>query len=221
MKRDLLQECNDQRIPPRDFTQTFCIRCRNPDCVNAGWSGSAFEQRVSTQVDRLLKNPVIARPEDTRFDPLRAMHFVEVAAAIALRRREDPWAGPGVHLAEPSPSTVTLPTVEDAVARLAAARGRSPEVAVVTEPDLVVEPPRETRTTLVETGVDTAPVVAEPPPQPAPVTRLVVNTEFPEEGVMLGGGAARPPETTVVSDPWAPKPRTNVVPAGARIKMGS
>jgi hypothetical protein len=220
MKRDLLQECNDQRTPPKDFTQTFCVRCRNRDCVNAGWAGSTFEERVGTQVDRLLNNPIMARPEDSRFDPVRAMHFVEVAQAIVLRRRADPWAGPGVFLAEPDPAMATLPTVEDAVAKLAEARGRKPTaVTVEVEPELhpPSDPPPapQMKMTLPESHP------APPPVLPPPVVRSTVNTEFPDEGVMLGGSPPPPREGLVSADPWAPKPKHNVVPPGAKIKMGS
>lgn len=222
MKRDLLQECNDQRIPPKDFTQTFCVRCRNHDCVNAGWAGSTFEQRVATQADRLLINPVMARPDDSKFDPVRAMHFVEVAQAIVLRRRADPWAGPGVFLAEPDPATATLPTVEDAVARLAEARGKRPSaVTIEVEPELHPEPTPEPAPLPQERPP--APVAHPPAPvvRPPPVTRPAVNTEFPDEGMMLGGSSPPPREGMVSADPWAPKPKHNVVPPGAKIKMGS
>jgi len=219
MKRDLLQECNDQRIPPKDFTQTFCVRCRNPDCVNAGWAGSSFEQRVSTQADRLLINPIMARPEDSKFDPVRAMHFVEVAAAIALRRRADPWAGPGVFLADPDPTTATTPAVEDAVARLAEARGKRPSaVSIEEEPELFPESPVESAP--APPAQPSTPMAAPAPPPP-PVVRSTVNTEFPEEGVMLGGALPPTREAPAQADPWAPKPKTNVVLPGAKIRMGS
>lgn len=221
-EQDLLAECNDQRVPPKEFESIFCARCRNRQCARAGWKGSTFEERVSTQVDRLLINPVRANPEDSKFDPVRAMHFAEVAQAIVLRRRADPWAGPGVFLAEPDPATATLPAVEDAVAKLAEARGKRPTaVTVEVEPELHPEPSQET----VQTPQDPprAPVAtpAPPPVRPPPVTRPTVNTEFPDEGVMLGGSPPPPREGLVSADPWAPKPKHNVVPPGAKIKMGS
>jgi hypothetical protein len=208
MKRDLLQECNDQRIPPKDFTQTFCVRCRNAECVNAGWASSSFEERVLVQVDRLLRNPVRARPEDSRFDAVRAQHFKEVSQAIVLRRREDPWAGPGVFLSEPDPAVVVSPTVEGAVARLAEARGKVPPTVEVAPPEPVIAPPAP------------PPVVVVAAPLSPPAS---VNTEFPEEGVMIGGAPPSPdPRSTesLSADPWAPKPKRNVVLPGAKIKMG-
>ena len=222
MKKDLLQDCNDQRIPPRDFMQTFCVRCRNPECVNAGWANSTWEGRMATQVDRLLINPRIARPEDSRFDPLRAMHFVEVAASLALARRDDPWAGPGVHLAEPDPSRVTSEVVETAVAKLAEARGKKAptQISVEREEPLSVSPPVETIPATSESPV-VAPI-SKRVPEVEVVSASRANTEFPEEGVMLDGSRAPSlgvSTSTPEDDPWAPKKKLNVVPKGAKIRM--
>lgn len=208
MKKDLLQECNDQRIPPKDFMQTFCVRCRNADCVNAGWADSLFDGRVATQVERLITNPTRARAEDSRFDPIRALRFLEVPAAIALRRGADPWAGPEVHLAEPDSQVSSSVAVEAAVAKLAESKGRLPTVVAVES-----EPALPSSVTVPSPPDPPAPT----PPRPPPVA---VNTEFPEEGVMLGGG---PPPTapSPAVDPWAPKPKVHVVPPGAKVRMGS
>lgn len=222
MKPDLLNECNDQRVPPRDFKETFCKRCRNQNCANAGWSISSFDERVRTQVDRLLVNPLQAQPDDPRFDHVRAMHFVEIAAAISLARRADPWAGPGVHLTEPDPETVRSQVVEDAVSKLAEVRGRRLPTAISVE----VEGPNP-QPPLEETVSEGAPV--SPPllgrreePFSPPAT---INTDFPEEGVMIGGGTPTVPSQTGAApawdvDPWAPKPKVTVVSRGAKIRMG-
>lgn len=215
MKPDLLNECNDQRIPPREFKETFCKRCRNQNCVNAGWSSSSFEERVRTQVDRLLTHPLQAQPDDPRFDHVRAMHFVEIAAALSIARRADPWVGPGVHLAEPDPETAKSQVVEDAVSKLAEARGRRlPTVIAIQEEVSVEEPPVE------EPPVEDVPPLPPRPsvPKPLPVA-LGINTDFPEEGVMIGGGSPKV-SAPVSEDTWAPKPKVNVVPRGAKIKMG-
>ncbi len=198
MKNNLLDECNDQKVPPKDFLDIFCKRCRNPDCTNAGWAVSTFEDRVRTQVDRLLVNPVRARPEDTRFDPLRAMHFLEISAEVARVRQQDPWAGPGVHLAEPDVSETTNQAVEEAVARLAS-------VKVPGEPQ--TEPPEETRTAV-------APVESQKE------TRSAINTEFPDAGVMIGGAPIPDRvQPKLIVDPWAPSPKVTVVPRGTKIRM--
>ena len=217
MKLDMLQECNDQHIPPKDFMQTFCVRCRNTQCVNAGWAGSSFEYRMATQVDRLLIHPNKALPDDPKYSPIRALHFLEVAEAIVLQRREDPWAGPGVHLAEPPRKTATHPTVEEAVSKLAATKGRRPPTMVTVEEEAPMGPsPEPPPMQTVPAPVVPAPVVV--PVQPV-VAHPMVNTEFPEEGVMIGGGPPPVGGPAPVVDPWAPKPKPNIVPRGAKIKM--
>lgn len=221
MKPDLLSECNDQNVPLRDFKEMFCKRCRNQNCVNAGWASASFDERVRTQVDRLLVNPLQARPEDTRFDPIRAMHFVEVAAAISLARRADPWAGPGVHLAEPDPETAKAQVVEEAVSRLAEVRGKKPSPTVIS-----VEEEKPLPDPTPEPVLPPTPVITAPRREPIPVAPKAVipmiNTDFPEDGIMLGGGKAPTPPTVpkTDADPWAPKPREKVVPRGTKIRMG-
>lgn len=219
-KLDLLHDCNDQRIPVKDFTAIFCNRCRNNQCVNSGWATSTWEGRINTQVERLF-NP-LQDTGDSKFDPIRAMHFKEVVEAIVLRRRADPWSGPGVHLAEPNPDTATSQTVEDAVSRLAEARGKKANVAGI-------EVQQETPLDQTPDPVVVAPVVQPPifvreTPSVAVSTHKVscTNTEFPDEGVMIGGapvqtGASQANPTGV--DPWETKKKPNIVPRGAKIRM--
>lgn len=211
MKQNLLAGCNDQQVPINDFKQTFCVRCRNNTCVNAGWAKSTFEERISTQVERLLVNPQRARPEDTRFDPLRAMHFMEIPAAIAIARGKDPWLGPVVHLADPPLVTATSQVVEDAVSKLAEVRGQRPRAP--TDISINVED-----TPIHQPLVEDQPKVSAPPVMKPPA----INTDFPEDGVVLGGSSSQMGSTSVKPevDPWAPKAKMNIVPRGAKIKMG-
>ena len=65
MKRDLFHECNDQGMTVPEFESLFCQRCRNTECERAGWSTSSWDERISTQVDRLLINPNIATQEES------------------------------------------------------------------------------------------------------------------------------------------------------------
>lgn len=158
---------------------------------------------MGTQVDRLLINPLQARPDDTRFDPLRAMQFVEVAAAIVLARRADPWAGPGVHLSDPDLLTTTSSVVEDAVSKLAEARGKAP---------LVGRPVLDLPVALTE------PVAKPLAPAPVEAAKPAVNTEFPDDGVVLGvSGPATKLEDK--NDSWEPKKKPTIVQTGAKIRM--
>lgn len=230
-KLDLLRECNDQQIPPREFMGIFCNRCRNAACVNAGWSGGKWVDRMLTQVDRLLDHPQFADPNTEKFDPLRKLDFRELSESLVLRTKADPWGGPEVHFADPDRETASNQIVEDAVKALSASRGVAPRP----EPDPVppkVEPPppepKPERRNPAYFQQEAAPrPSAEPPkPIPVPVESRMVNTPFPAEGVMIGGEPPppqHPPASSV--DPWAapapsPSNKSVKVAVGAKIKMG-
>lgn len=242
-KLDLLRECNDQQIPPREFMGIFCNRCRNSACANAGWSGGKWVDRMLTQVDRLLDHPQFADPSTEKFDPLRKLDFRELNEALVLRTKADPWGGPEVHLADPSAETSSNRIVEDAVRALSASRsGVQPEVAQPPAPPVpeppVAQPtapePPPVRRNPAYFKTDSPPeAVAPPPPQPkmapVPVAERMVNTPFPQEGVMLDGSPppAHAPTNAGGADPWAPPPSANPsnnkairVSVGAKVKMG-
>lgn len=65
MKRDLLKECNDQGLPAQDFENLFCQRCKNRSCERAKWATSTWDERISTQMDRLILNPNISLQGDS------------------------------------------------------------------------------------------------------------------------------------------------------------
>ena len=238
-KLDLLRDCNDQQMAPREFMGIFCNRCRNAACVNAGWSGGKWVDRMLTQVDRLLDHPQFADPNTEKFDPLRKLDFRELSEAVALRTKADPWGGPEVHLADPARETASNRTVEDAVRALSASRsGVQPEVVQPPAPEPPDAPPPEpaapVRRNPAYFKADAPPEPVAPPPQPkaapvpVPPTERMVNTPFPQEGVMLDGSPPPPPSTnTSVADPWAAPPSATPsnnkairVSVGAKVKMG-
>jgi hypothetical protein len=239
-KLDLLRECNDQQIPPREFMGIFCNRCRNASCVNAGWSGGKWVDRMVTQVDRLLTHPNFADPSADKFDPLRSLDFREVSEAVVIRTKADPWAGPQeVHLADPGVETSANQIVEDAVRALSASKAGvdpapSPPVQAppVQAPPVqappVQAPPRRNPSHFQSTDYPPQPQTPQTPPQKVavPLTQRLANTPFPQEGMMIDGSppaTETPPSST---DPWeAPPPSpTNSKPmkvsVGSKIKMG-
>jgi len=79
MKKDLLTECNDQRISEVEFTSIFCKRCKNKSCGRAGWASSSWEERMSTQADRLLHNPnIVKQSESSRWEGLVNLESLEI-----------------------------------------------------------------------------------------------------------------------------------------------
>ena len=70
-KKDYIYECNDKKLPVVEFMQIFCNRCRNSACQRAGWGKSMFQNRMSTQVERLLENPNFADLENPKYAQIR------------------------------------------------------------------------------------------------------------------------------------------------------
>jgi hypothetical protein len=63
-KFDSLQICNDPRTPfymdNAKFTQTFCRRCRNEECIRAGGAQTPWHWRMENQPEYLLNNPIFS-----------------------------------------------------------------------------------------------------------------------------------------------------------------
>lgn len=116
MKRDLFHECNDQGMTVPEFESLFCQRCRNTECKRAGWSTSSFDDRISSQVERLLLNPNIARQEESsRWEGIS--NFVAITEEESQSWEISPIEITTAPKAESSLKTesvsVTVPTVEN------------------------------------------------------------------------------------------------------------
>ena len=225
-KLDLFQECNDQHVAAKDFMAAFCNRCKNPQCVHAGWSVSSWSERMATQVDRLLNYPLIADPKDPKWENIRKIHFMEPEPSLTLR---DPWAGPEVHLARLENQRTTSDLVDHAVSVLTGNLNLvAKDVPRVTVPEPVISEPVVSNAPTTMQPVDTVPVTEKPvvSPPKTPLVHMDMNTRFPDVGVMVGGGAApgvltKPQQSAQAIDPWAPKTvKGKLVPPGAKIKMG-
>lgn len=234
---DLLQDCNDQHVPPKEFMGIFCKRCRNANCVNAGWAESTWGDRIATQVSRLILNPNFADPNDSTFDPVRDLDFQQIAEPISISG--DPWAVPQVHLAELERQTSRNTEVEDAVRKLNENRGSSLPVAQLVAPaalpPALLPPASEepTKTSKASKASQSPKVntsqgqVTQNPRHYSTETSQApreANTSFPLEGLMLDGSSASQPNPVSVTeaDPWsAPTgPKVRKVAVGARIRMG-
>lgn len=215
-KRDWMRECNDQNVAIPDFVNIFCARCRNSDCTRAGYAGSLWSDRMSTQVERLLSNPQFADLSLPLYAQINANDFPDAmrqALRIEIANKRKDWETPPEdidpieamkELAGHTPNTATPPKHEGL------------EITVLTEeegeatPDVAPPKPSEPlRANL--TGTDKQPVL---------LTRT--NTAFPVGGVMIGGAQpSRKEPVPAGADPWAaPTPVENVVPVGAKIRMG-
>jgi hypothetical protein len=210
--------CYDGKSDPKDFENLFCRRCRNPDCVRAGWSQDQFSERVAGQSDLLL-NPKMANPNDPRHRRVRGMDFPDLLREAVRLEASDvrgDWTLPAdaVHLA---PVPVELAPdkseelVEKAVRSLRKETGPSEETDEAEVETLEASSPPNTiqRPTPVRADEQTAPRGFVPPAR---------NTGDQMEGIMVGGG--EPESEPEMSDPWAPKKKDQFVKPGATIKMG-
>lgn len=191
MKKDLLGECNDQKISEVEFTSIFCKRCKNKTCDRAGWASSSWEERMSTQADRFLNHPnIVSQSESSRWDGLVNLESLEVTGEIEV------WGVPQkatpVAFEEVKPQPISDP--ESAL----------PLVQIETPKSEEKEEPKP-----LQKAVEKVPL--EPPPQQV---KRVVNT--PPQQLMVSGIDNTPKRKSV--DEWAVP--TNKLNVGGTFKMG-
>jgi hypothetical protein len=121
---DFFRECNTQGLAPKDFEQTFCQRCRNPDCDLAAWGSSKFDQRVATQAERLL-NPQQADPRLPKYARIVQADFQSMmreAMMLEIADQRGDWEVPEIDVVDGQvevASTATTQAVDNAVRGLA------------------------------------------------------------------------------------------------------
>ena len=222
---DFLSECNDQRVPPRDFMDVFCKRCRNQECSSAGWADDLFSYRVSTQVERVLHAPQ-ADSRLPKYAQIVAADFKDMfreAMRLEIADQRGDWEIPAEipildGRDELAPSQTTQ-TVDDAVRSLAAARGQK-------EPEFP-DPNKEVMIEVEDPTPEPIPEPEEPAPKPATSRPQVAigttplgNVPRTEEGIMVGGGplpTAMAPADPI--DPWEPPLKDEIVPVGATVTL--
>lgn len=84
-------------LPPEEFKKTFCDQCQNIKCQNSKGSGTSWIKRISTQEDKLLRNPVFSDPNDPRFQRFSEMDFKNVlqeVLSIEISEARGDWSIP-------------------------------------------------------------------------------------------------------------------------------
>ena len=221
MMDDFLEECLTDLAGPnnkdyRAFQETFCTRCRNPQCKHAKWAADQFGARVSTQVDRFFK-PLLGDVKEPKYamlvdfqDRLRQAMQLEIA-----NKRGD-WEVPEIPILDGRPElagTKTTSAVDEAIRQLAGAKGNTAPSLPSPDDEAPIETP----------GPPQAREVLRPPvPQKTapPAVPSKGNTPVPEGGILLGGPSRKPPAPAV--DPWAVPAHRDapVVSPGATIRFG-
>jgi len=94
-KKDLFLECNDKRMPEKDFMGQFCNYCKNTSCERAGWGFSSWDERIGTQIERFFHAPVVKIEEAsqykflTDFDVYRDNGVIEVWGGLDKQKVEE------------------------------------------------------------------------------------------------------------------------------------
>lgn len=205
-KQDLLEGCISDISGPggkRDykaFQETFCNRCRNPECVHARWATDKFSARVITQVDRIFNPSQVASIQDPKYAQIPDfINVLQEAIRLESADRLGDWSIPE----DPVPfRPEPVQEVEDLVQEMEEVL---PESEDIEEPE-----PEEDEPEALPAPVpfETPPVIAIPQQK---------NTSV-RDGIMIGGDPIPQKKPVAKDDPWAPTPR--VVQPGAVIQMG-
>ena len=112
----------------QDLRQSFCVNCRNPECGYASPFANPWEERMATQVDRLLTNPRFADTLDPKWSYLKEMDFPDLfrkSVRLHLANKRGDWSLPttaevdaAMGVAPDSSRTQQDDTVEKAVQAL-------------------------------------------------------------------------------------------------------
>jgi len=211
-KRDWLRECNDQNVPPQEFHQIFCVRCRNPDCSRAGYAGSIWADRMTTQVERLLENPHFADLSIPQYAQVNANDFPDAlrqALRIEIARKRGDWELPPEDLTTEQAvrELAGLPAPQEPVTKAA-----SLAVTVQEDPDGSPEGSPETHPQAVDnlpdgntdatTGVAKAVQKAKKPKQKQTETNQSAQENYPSASYKQNAPQNTPPTLVMTNTPF-------------------
>jgi hypothetical protein len=238
---DFLDDCNDKRVPPRDFIEVFCKHCRNPECVRAEWAADRFSARVATQEERFF-NPLRADPRLPKYVRIFEAEFEDMlhqAMQLEIADQKGDWEIPEVPILDGGTDVGTrsqTQDVDEAIKVLAEARGRTgPELPPVLEKTASTPEPEPSEPEPSEPEPESSPEPEPSPDEPVlqhPVIQKtedpgktamllspLMNTPFPAGGAMVDGSPPPAPEPPV--DPWEPpaEKEGKKVEVGATVKL--
>ena len=220
-KKDLTQFCREtnethQSVTESEFRLIWCKRCRNQECRFSQWGDGLWQNRMDTQVDRLLDNPLFGDPRQEQFRHLQDIVFEDMkhhAVAIHLANQNQDWEIPS----EKKVSEIIKG--ETALSKKKKEKEKEKEISSTAE-----EETEEKATLTEEKNPQSALSLggkSSPPIRPTPSISHSMNTEINDGGIMIGDepSVSTPP---VVVDEWSvPAPVENIIPVGGRVRMGS
>lgn len=104
---DLYKECNEKNLLKEDdFEATFCKVCKNRKCERAKFSKSTWDERIGSQLERLIVNPnLVLNTKGTQWEPIPDFDLI--------RQEFQGYEVWGVSPTEPKPvPLIELPTPE-------------------------------------------------------------------------------------------------------------
>lgn len=218
-KKDLTQFCREtndthKSVTESEFRVIWCKRCRNQECRFSQWGDGLWKNRMETQVDRLLDNPLFGDPRQEQFRHLQDITFEDMkhqAIALHLANQNQDWEIPS----EKKISEIV--TGENTLITSTTSNNGNTIISSTIDED------NEEKVLLTEEVVETESQVesiVETPIRPEPSISHSVNTEINDGGIIIGNDPVSV-SSSMVADDWSvPVPVENIIPVGGRVKMG-
>lgn len=219
-KKDLTQFCREtndthKSVSESEFRVIWCKRCRNQECRFSQWGNGLWKNRMDTQVDRLLDNPLFGDPRQEQFRHLQDILFEDMkhqAVALHLANQNQDWEIPSEKKVSDiisGESTLSASTISN--------NGDTSISSTVDEDN-------EEEITLTETLEASAKQTenkSDPVIRPTPSFSHSANTEINDGGIIIGDDPVGVSPSVVVDDWSVPAPVENIIPVGGRVQMGS
>ncbi len=95
---DFLRECMSDApgVPINEFSQRWCLRCGNRNCVRSDSNQMLFDIRAKTWHQKLFSNVPRAQDDDQSFAHIRAKNFVPTREPLEVRLDNLDKASPSI-----------------------------------------------------------------------------------------------------------------------------
>lgn len=222
-KKDLTQFCREtnethKSVSEKEFRHIWCKRCRNQECRFSQWGDGLWINRMETQVDRLLENPLFGDPRQEQFRHLQDITFEDMkqhAVALHLSSMNSDWEIPSEKQVN---DFIENPHLETDFS----VRQKS-EMAISNENSQILEEKEPLKNEIHEEGnlgaasSEEKQLVSTKPNLPP-----TINTPISDEGIMIGGDEPMSKAPNVEVDEWSVPPTVeNIIPIGGRVVMGN
>lgn len=218
-KKDLTQFCRETNethhsVSEKEFRHLWCRRCRNRECKHSTWGEGVWTNRMETQVDRLLDNPLFGDPRQEQFRHLQDMVFEDMkhhAIPIHIASENADWEIPSEKQVSDFEKGAVIGRENPAQREISISERKEEEVEE--KEGLSEENPEKN---IANPELNKSEEVSEI--RPAPTIPAHANTKIEDDGIMIGGEESPPPAV----DDWSVPPNLdNVIPVGGRVVMGS